>query len=241
MKEEARGGRTAAPEVSLAPPFECRALIFNLDGVLVDSLANAERHWRAWASRHGLAPEEVLPTIHGRRTVETVRKVAPHLNAEAEAEELNLRESEDASGVVPVEGAADLLALLSPNKFAIATSSSLRLASARLAEAGLPLPRTIVTADDVRRGKPDPEPYLAAARILGIEPGTCVVVEDAPVGIEAAKAAGMKVVAVETTHPAACLSAADARARRLADLVVEVLGKDGLGEARLRVCVGGGS
>lgn len=230
----------SASESGKGRAFECRGMVLDLDGVLVDSRANAERHWEAWSRRHGLNPEAVLPAVHGRRTVETVRKVAPHLDAAAEAEELDRRESEDAGGVVPMVGAAGLLASLPPDGWAIATSSSLRLASERLRAAGLPVPRAIVTADDVRRGKPDPEPYLSAARLLRVETGACVAVEDAPIGIEAAKAAGMKVIAVETTYTVPYLSAADARARQFADLRIELLSRDGPGGGLLKVSVGGG-
>ena len=158
----------------------------------------------------------VLAEAHGRRTQDTIRAVAPWLDVEAETRGLEAGESDDTDGVVALPGAASLLESLPADRWAVATSGSRRLATTRLAHGGLPLPRVLVTAEDVERGKPDPQPYLAAAAALGVEPSRCLVVEDAPAGIAAGKAAGAAVLAVTTTFPASELGAADYLAPSLA-------------------------
>jgi sugar-phosphatase len=180
--------------------LECDAVLFDLDGVLIDSTSCITRHWEKWACQHGLETATVMQVAHGLRTVETIRLVAPHLDAEEEAERFTEAEVVDTEGVVAIEGASQLLNKLPQDVWAIVTSGSKELAMARLRQVGLPIPHTLVTADDVKQGKPAPEPYLVAAKRLGIAPARCVVVEDAPAGIEAAHAAGMQVIAITTTH-----------------------------------------
>ena len=179
---------------------ECDAILFDLDGVLIDSRICIVRHWREWAHQHGLDLAAIMQVAHGLRTVETMRLVAPHLDAEEEAERFTEAEVVDTEGVVAIEGASQLLNRLPQDVWAIVTSGSKELAMARLRQAGLPIPRTLVTADDVKQGKPAPEPYLVAAKRLGVAASRCVVVEDAPAGIEAARAAGMQVIAITMTH-----------------------------------------
>jgi sugar-phosphatase len=200
--------------------WDCDAVLFDLDGVLVDSAVCVERHWRRWAAEHGLDSEEIMRFAHGRPTVETIRLVAPHLPAELEAARLDASEAFDTDGVVEVLGAAKLLRSLPRNAWAIATSGTRDTALTRLRHTGLPLPAVLITAGDVKRGKPDPEAYLLAAAKLDVTPERCVVVEDAPAGIEAGHAAGMRVVALATTHSHAELSAADVTAAQLADVRV---------------------
>lgn len=207
-----------AVEGTMEHRFGCDAVLFDLDGVLVDSTSSVERAWRWWAERHGLETSEVLAVAHGRRTTETVALVAPHLDAEAEAMELERKEIEDAGSVLPFDGAVELLAALSPQRWAIVTSGTTALAHARLEACGMPIPNAFIGAGDVTRGKPDPECYLKGARLLGIAPDRCVVVEDAPSGISAARAAGAAVIAVATTHPGSELSEADAVARTVDDV-----------------------
>jgi sugar-phosphatase len=153
--------------------IECDAILFDLDGVLIDSLACIERHWQQWATRHGLDMAEVMRVAHGRKTDETIRLVAPQLDAAEEARQLEASEANDTRGVLRVEGALTLLNSLPADSWAIATSGTRPVALTRLKHSGLPLPRVLVTADDVVRGKPDPEPYLMAARRLGIPPERC--------------------------------------------------------------------
>lgn len=200
--------------------LQCDAVIFDLDGVLVDSTAAIERHWRQWAAGHGLDPEEIMRVAHGMRTVETIRLVAPHLNAEKEAAHFEAGEATDTEGLVEIDGAVSLTQALPEGSWAVATSGTRDTAMTRLTHMGLPVPAVLVTADDVKRGKPDPEAYLLAAERLGAAPERCVVIEDSPAGIEAALAAGMRVVAIATTHAQEELESADALAMRLSDIKV---------------------
>ena len=185
--------------------FVCSAVLFDLDGVLVDSAAYVERQWRQWAHTRGLEAEPFLRVCHGRRALETIRLAAPELDAEAEVAAL-VRE-EPPEEIQPLEGAAGLLATLPAGSWAVATSGTRATATARLRQAGLPQPSVLVCAEDVVQGKPSPDPYLEAAARLGVTPSACVVIEDAPAGIEAARAAGMTVIGLTTTHPAAALPA----------------------------------
>ena len=201
----------------------CDALLFDLDGVLIDSSTAIVRNWQAWADRHGIDVAQIVQVMHGVRSVETIRAVAPQLDAVQEAAWLTAREVADTDGVVPMPGARQLLAALPAASWTVVTSGSADLARARLQAAGLPVPAQIVTADDVTLGKPAPEPYLLGAARLGIAPERCIVVEDAPVGIQAGRSAGMRVLGIASTHAAAEVLAAGATVvvDRLADLVVE--------------------
>lgn len=200
--------------------LECSAVIFDLDGVLVDSTACIERHWQLWAAKHKLNLEKVLDAAHGRRTIETVRLVAPHLDSAVEAAQLEIDEAFDTNGVVEIKGAAELLRSLPPHQWAISTSGTRDTATTRINHTGLPMPNVLVTANDVTRGKPDPEPYLLAASQLGIAPSECVVVENAPAGIQAALNACMRVIAVATTHSATELTSADILAGSITDVQI---------------------
>jgi len=155
---------------------------------------------------------------HGRRTSETLRQVAPDLDARVEAAALDALEEVETRGLAPVPGASRLVQQLPADRWAIVTSGSRAVARVRLASAVLSVPRVLVTGDAVRRGKPDPEGYATAARLLGVAASDCVVVEDAPAGVAAGKAAGMRVIAVSSTHSPADLGAADVVLARLADL-----------------------
>ena len=200
------------------------AIIFDLDGVLIDADAVYERHWKQWAERRGVAFDAVLAVHHGRPAVQTVELVAPHLDAVAEAARYNrhLLEDTDMSGVVAYPGALDLLTSLPKDRWAIATSATRDVAMSRLEFLGLPIPAAFVTADDVARGKPAPDPYLLAAERLGWEPSRCLVIEDAPAGITAAKAAGTSVLAVTTTNAFESLGDADAVITGLTTIAVEI-------------------
>ncbi len=191
------------------PSFSCQAILFDLDGVLVDSTACVTRIWAAWAVEQRLDPGYVVHVAHGQRTIETVRTVAPHLDAQAETDRIEQKEINDTDGLRVLPGAKELLAMLPSERYTIVTSGTRALASKRLQVAGLPVPAKMVTADDVSRGKPDPEPYLAGAAILGFAPATCLAFEDAPAGLRAAKAAGMVAIGIPTTYPREELTSAD--------------------------------
>lgn len=187
--------------------FECSAIVFDLDGVLVDSTGYIEQQWRRWAASKGLPVEPFLRVCHGRRALETIRLAAPHLDAEAEVAAFAPEEDSDGQVLGPVDGASRLLETLPVGSWAVATSGSRAVATDRLRRAGLPIPGVLICAEDVLRGKPSPDVYLLAAAGLGVVPAECLVVEDAPAGVEAARAAGMGVVAVTTTHRREQLSA----------------------------------
>jgi len=180
--------------------FECRGILFDLDGVLVDSTGYVEQQWRRWATSRGLAPEPFLRVCHGRRALETIRLAAPHLDAEAEVAAFVPEEGSDTHELGPVDGALRLLEMLPTGSWAVATSGGRAVAIERLRRAGLPVPPVLVCAEDVLHGKPSPDVYLMAAAGLSVLPSQCLVMEDAPAGIEAARAAGMGVIALTTTH-----------------------------------------
>ena len=215
--------------------LECDAVLFDLDGVLVDSARCVERHWRRWAAEHHLDGDEIMRVAHGRPTVETIRLVAPHLPAEEEAARLDEGEAFDTDGVVAIDGAAQLVRSLPPDAWAIATSGTRDTALTRLRHTSLPMPSVLVTAEDVKRGKPNPEAYLLAAAKLDVRPERCVVVEDAPAGVSAAREAGMRVIAVATTHSQIELGEADIRAERLADIQIPRSDVQGGGRLTVRV------
>jgi mannitol-1-/sugar-/sorbitol-6-phosphatase len=179
--------------------LKCRALLFDLDGVLIDSTPAVARVWHAWATAHGFDPENIVKMAHGRPSRTTIRELLPNADIDKEDRKVELMEIEDIEGVVPLPGTLRLLDSLPPSRWTIATSCTRQLAEVRLRAAGLPIPETMITSSEVRIGKPDPEPYLKAAASLNYSPADCVVFEDAPAGIRAGKAAGSKVIAFLTT------------------------------------------
>jgi mannitol-1-/sugar-/sorbitol-6-phosphatase len=183
------------------------AVISDLDGVLIDSSAPTVRSWRAWGERHGLDGAAIQAGNHGRPARAVIAEHVAAARVDDEADRLTEAETDDTDGVVACAGALDVLAL-PPDRVAIATSCTAPLARARLAAADLPVPDVLVTSDQVEHGKPAPDPYLLAAERLGVDPAACLVFEDAPAGIAAARAAGMTVWAVTTTHAAAALDGA---------------------------------
>jgi sugar-phosphatase len=216
--------------------YDCDAVLFDLDGVLVDSRRCIERLWLDWAGKHHLNSDKVLHYAHGRRAVETIRLLAPHLDAEAEAAELVTREANDTTGLVKIPGALELLQSIPANAWGIATSGNHAVATTRLNFAGLPVPDVLIGSEDVMAGKPDPEPFLFAAMMLGAKPANCIVIEDAPAGIQAGRAAGMHVVGiVSSTYPEEELSQAQVLVRRLGDIEVVQAPKNGLARLIVRV------
>jgi sugar-phosphatase len=173
--------------------------LFDLDGVLVDSTPAVARVWAGWAREHGFDADEVVRIAHGRPSITTIRELLPGGDHEAEDREVERREIADVEGVIPLPGAMELLQALPLERWAIVTSCTRPLAGGRIGAAGLPQPKHLVTASDVLRGKPDPEPYLKGAQALGVPAAECVVLEDAPAGIRAGKAAGARVLGLRTT------------------------------------------
>ena len=186
--------------------IQCRGVLFDLDGVLVDSTPAVSRVWAKWAAKHGFVAEDVVRQAHGRPSIATIRDLLPHADHDAENREVERGEIDDTEGVVPLPGALELLQAIPQDRWAIATSCTRRLAEVRIRAAGLPLPKHMITSTDVQRGKPDPEPYVKAAKILGLAPADCMVVEDAPAGIRSGKASGARVLALRTTAPDAELT-----------------------------------
>jgi sugar-phosphatase len=211
--------------------FHCSAILFDLDGVLVTSTQAVTRQWRIWAIENHIHPEQVLQIAHGRRTAEVVRLLAPHLDVQEEVRKIEKREAEDTDGVVVMPGAVELVSSLPEGRWCVVTSGTRYLATSRLKLAHIDVPRILISADDVTQGKPHPEPYLKAAERLEIAPDECLVIEDAPAGIEAAHAGGMQVIALPSTYPAAELKAADAIANSLNSVVVA----DGFSRGLFRV------
>jgi sugar-phosphatase len=177
------------------------AFLFDMDGTIMNSIASAERVWGAWALRQGLDVEKFMPTMHGARGIDTIRNLnLPGVDPAAEAAAIEKAEIADVAGVVPISGAIDFLASLPLDRWAIVTSSPIALARARLAEAGIPMPRFIVTAEDVKVGKPNPQCYILGAERLGVRTSDCLVFEDVPAGIKAGEAAGSDVMVITATH-----------------------------------------
>jgi mannitol-1-/sugar-/sorbitol-6-phosphatase len=185
-------------------------VLFDLDGVLVDSTPALARCWTKWSLRHGFVPDDVVRIAHGRPSIATMRELLPDADHQAADREMERWEIEDLDGVVPLPGALQLLQALPAENWAIVTSCTRPLAEVRIRAAGLPMPLHLVTAADVQKGKPDPEPYLKGAMSLGLAPPDCIVVEDAPAGIRAGKASRASVIALRTTADDAELTVAGA-------------------------------
>jgi sugar-phosphatase len=181
--------------------IRCRGVLFDLDGVLIDSTPAVARVWKKWAVRHGLDPEQVVKRAHGRPSISTIRELLQHADHDQENRLVERAEIDDIEDVVPLPGAQELLRGLPAKRWTIVTSCTRPLAEVRLRAAGLKIPETMVTCSDVENGKPHPEPYLKGAAALGLDATDCVVVEDAPAGIRSGKAAEARVIAVRTTAP----------------------------------------
>jgi len=174
-------------------------MLFDLDGVLIDSTPAVARVWTRWAKKHGFDPVQLVHEAHGRPSISTIRQYLPHGDHERENEEVEQAEIEDVEGVVALPGAQELLDSIPKDRWTVVTSCTRKLAEVRLKAAGLRVPQRLVTASDIRNGKPHPEPYLKGASLLGVPATACLAIEDVSAGIAAAKAAGAKVVGMRTT------------------------------------------
>jgi sugar-phosphatase len=181
------------------PQIQCQAVLFDMDGVMIDSTRAVARVWHRWAVEHGFDPDEVIARAHGRPSLTTVTEYLPGADHAAENREVERREMEDLEGVVLLPGSLRLLNALPPDRWTIVTSCTRPLAETRLRAAGLPVPARMVTSNDITHGKPHPDPYLKGASVLGYPAVDCVVVEDVPAGIRAGKSAGARVIAFRTT------------------------------------------
>ena len=186
-----------------------RGILFDMDGVLISSTGADERCWLQWAKFHGMEGTFSLQSTHGRRAVDTLRILRPDLDPVIEQRRLEDYDAEDHSGLIILPGVEPLLASLPVDRWTIVTSATTRLLEGRLNYAGLPIPATLVPAEKVIHGKPHPEPYLTGAKLLGLAPADCLVIEDSPAGVASGKAAGCRVLAVLSSHPQSELTAAD--------------------------------
>jgi sugar-phosphatase len=209
--------------------IKCKGVLFDMDGILVSSLGSVERSWSKWAVLRGVDPELTCQTAHGRRAIETIGIMRPDLDAEQELKVIEDIEIADNDGLTVLPGVLAMLAALPPHRWTVVTSATERLARVRMSVGGVPLPRKLVAADFVTRGKPHPEPFLTGAALLGFAPQECVVFEDSASGAAAGRAAGCTVVATTFSHPVESLDAAHYLVNDLSGMSVAVLpGNEGL-------------
>jgi len=190
--------------------FRVGAILFDLDGTLVDSTASVGRIWSVWARHHNLDPDWVIEQAHGRRSIETIQLCAPWLDAEAETERMESLEIDDTQELTVIPGTLELLRSLPAHRWGIVTSGTRPLATSRIRNAGLSEPRVLVTATEVKEGKPSPEPYIRGSQLVGFAPQQCLVFEDTPAGIGSARNAGMQAVGLTTTYAVEQLEGATA-------------------------------
>jgi mannitol-1-/sugar-/sorbitol-6-phosphatase len=203
--------------------IHCKGILFDMDGILVSSLESVERSWSKWAVLRGVDPVLTCQTAHGRRAIETIAIMRPDLDAELELKVIEDIEVEDNEGLAVLPGVLDLLAALPAERWTVVTSATERLALVRMSAGGVPLPRKLVAADFVTRGKPHPEPFLTGAALLGFAPQECVVFEDSASGAKAGRAAGCTVVATTFSHPVESLDAAHYLVEDLTGMKVTLL------------------
>jgi mannitol-1-/sugar-/sorbitol-6-phosphatase len=209
--------------------IRCKGVLFDMDGILISSIESVERSWTKWAQLRGVDPEYACSIAHGCRAIETIAKLRPDLDSEAELLIVEDIEVADGDDLTVLPGVLELLAALPANRWTVVTSATERLARMRLAQAGLPVPQRLVTAESVTLGKPDPAPYRAGAALLGFAPQDCVVFEDAAPGARAGRAAGCIVIATTFSHPVESLEAAHYLVEDVTGVAVKSLaGEEGL-------------
>ena len=202
--------------------LHCQGILFDMDGILISSLASVERSWTRWANMRGLDPAHVLTVIHGRRAIESAAELRPDLDPNAELKLIEEIECADGEGIEILPGVKELLSKLPARRWTVVTSATEKLTRTRLALIGLPVPERLITADSVPQGKPHPAPYLEGAKLLGFAPEACVVFEDSVSGVRAGEAAGCTVIGTTFSHSPQELSAAHYLVRDLTSLTAEV-------------------
>lgn len=218
--------------VSSPVVLHCQGVLFDMDGILISSLGSVERSWTKWANLRGVDPAHAISVIHGRRAIDSVRSLRPDLDSEAELRVIEDYECDDHEGLQVLPGVLDLLRALPANRWTVVTSATERLARVRLAAGGVPVPPSLVTAETVQKGKPDPAPFLAGAALLGFAPQNCVVFEDSASGVQAGRAAGCTVIATTFSHEAEDLTAAHYLVEDLTGVNVDAI--DGRVELRFQ-------
>ena len=218
----------SSASLSVASPvaLRCKGILFDMDGILISSLGSVERSWTTWAESRGVDVRTAIHTAHGCRAIETIRKLRPDLDDEAELTYIEDLEVADNEGLAVLPGVLDLLAALPAHRWTVVTSATERLARVRMAAGGIGVPERIVTADHVTSGKPHPEPYLRGAEILGLPAADCVVFEDSASGTKAGRAAGCTVIGTTFSHSIAELAAAHYLVTDVSGITVEVLPGD---------------
>jgi sugar-phosphatase len=217
-----------ASSVASSPVLiNCKGVLFDMDGILISSLGSVERSWTKWAHMRGIDPAHAIGIAHGRRAIETVAELRPDLDSAVELKVIEDLEVEDNDGLAVLPGVLDVLKSLPNDSWTVVTSATERLARVRLAVGGIPVPDRIITADQVKLGKPNPEPFLAGAALLGLPPEQCVVFEDSSSGAKAGRAAGCTVIATTFSHTVESLEAAHYLVSDLTDVRVEAK-SDGL-------------
>ncbi len=186
----------------------CQGILFDMDGILISSLGSVERSWTIWAKMRGIDPTLACKTAHGCRAIETIGLLRPDLDSEAELKIIEDLEIADNKGLTALPGVYDLLRSLPTKRWTVVTSATEKLARTRLADGGIPVPARLITANQVTRGKPHPEPFIAGATLLGFKPEECVVFEDSASGAKAGRTAGCTVIATTFSHPVESLDAA---------------------------------
>jgi|SRR5580658_2749174 sugar-phosphatase len=186
----------------------CQGILFDMDGILISSIGSVERSWTKWAGMRGIDPEVALGIAHGRRAIETVAMLRPDLDGEVELKILEDFEIADNEGLKVLPGVCEMLKRLPADRWTVVTSATEKIAHARLADGGIPVPRQLVTANRVTRGKPHPEPFIVGAALLGFKPAECVVFEDSASGAIAGREAGCTVIDTTFSHSVESLDAA---------------------------------
>ncbi|KAK9722359.1 DL-glycerol-3-phosphatase [Basidiobolus ranarum] len=205
----------------MAVQFQCKALLFDMDGTLIDTTQPVERYWKQFCKTHNIVEEELFAMCHGVRSIEVLKRFTPHLATPEYSMQIETEAAMDAEGVVSIVGAHELLHKLPSERWAIVTSAGRGMAELRVGQQGFPVPNVFITGTEVTHGKPHPEGYLRAAKELGVDPSECIVFEDAPAGVQAALNGNMRVIGVISTHTKESLDGANVHIKHYDDLDIQ--------------------